>query len=373
MRSFPWDSMTVGIGDDGFPIYDRAYDAQDLRDVYKAHFTNGVVKGEGQEWRVRVDPDGEPMSVSVGTGVANIQGSTTFGEAEQMLSISPAEANDRIDSIVIRFDKTMEVRDDFLAVVKGTASTKPVHPQLTRTDDIYELAIADVRVHANTTAITNENITSTVEDTGRCGFSGATTPVETITGILPVTKGGTGNANGTVAKLTTARTIRTNLGSTGTASFDGSANISPGVTGTLPVANGGTGVTTSASIGLKSYPVGAVYISYVNTSPASLFGGTWSQMTGVLRMAKDVSTGGSDTHTHGLSSGYARVSNSGSYAVYKFKEQSGVNWTANYGVLGTNNVNKSFTMSGSADLAGNTGSASTLPAYQDLYAWRRTA
>ena len=61
-----------------------------------------------------------------------------------------------------------------------------------------------------------------------------------VTGVLPVANGGTGNANGTVNKLTTARTIRTNLASTSTASFDGSANVTPGVTGVLPVANGGT-------------------------------------------------------------------------------------------------------------------------------------
>lgn len=47
------------------------------------------------------------------------------------------------------------------------------------------------------------------------------------------------------AKLTTARTMRTNLGSTSTASFDGTANVTPGVTGTLPIANGGTGNTTT--------------------------------------------------------------------------------------------------------------------------------
>ena len=44
-------------------------------------------------------------------------------------------------------------------------------------------------------------------------------------------------------KLTTARTIQTNLASTTSASFDGTKNVTPGVTGTLPVANGGTGRT----------------------------------------------------------------------------------------------------------------------------------
>lgn len=55
-----------------------------------------------------------------------------------------------------------------------------------------------------------------------------------------------GGSATSAVKLSTARTIRTNLGSTGTASFDGTSNVTPGVTGTLPVANGGTGATTAA-------------------------------------------------------------------------------------------------------------------------------
>lgn len=60
-----------------------------------------------------------------------------------------------------------------------------------------------------------------------------------------------GGAANSAAKLSTARTIRTNLGSTSTASFDGSANITPGVTGTLAVGNGGTGATTAAAARTK--------------------------------------------------------------------------------------------------------------------------
>ena len=59
-------------------------------------------------------------------------------------------------------------------------------------------------------------------------------------GVLEKAYGGTGNANGTIDKLTTARAIQTNLASTSTELFDGSANVTPGVTGILPVAHGGT-------------------------------------------------------------------------------------------------------------------------------------
>lgn len=52
---------------------------------------------------------------------------------------------------------------------------------------------------------------------------------------------------GSAAKLTTARSLQTNLGSTTAASFDGSAAASIGVTGILPVTNGGTGATSVAA------------------------------------------------------------------------------------------------------------------------------
>lgn len=74
---------------------------------------------------------------------------------------------------------------------------------------------------------------------------------DTVSGTLPVSKGGTGNTTGlasSATKLATARTVQVNLASTSSSSFDGTANITPGTTGVLPVAKGGTGVTSLASL-----------------------------------------------------------------------------------------------------------------------------
>lgn len=72
--------------------------------------------------------------------------------------------------------------------------------------------------------------------------------------------------------------------------------------GTLAVARGGTGVTTNAAIGLKAYPPGAIYISTNDTSPASLFGGKWTKISGRFLLGCSSSygqntTGGKATHT----------------------------------------------------------------------------
>lgn len=133
----------------------------------------------------------------------------------------------------------------------------------------------------------------------------------------------------------------------------------------LTVANGGTGVTTNAAIGLKSYPVGSVYIAYTSTSPASRFGGTWTQITGkVLRASSNVDTGGADTvtlttaqmpsHTHKINyDSYNRASGSAP-AVAIFT-----------------NTNPNGTVTSLSTGSGS--SHSNLPAYQNLYVWRRTA
>lgn len=105
-------------------------------------------------------------------------------------------------------------------------------------------------------------------------------------GVLPIERGGTGNATGNAAsatKLATARTLRTNLASTSTVSFNGTANVTPGVTGTLPIANGGTGATSAAS---ALSALGAAAASTVNRilTPTHISSTTSAAMvsTGVL-------------------------------------------------------------------------------------------
>lgn len=125
---------------------------------------------------------------------------------------------------------------------------------------------------------------------------------------------------------------------------------------------------------LDCYPVGALYISFVSTSPASLFGGTWAQITGrFLRAANDVSTGGADAHTlteaqmpshhHGV----VREQDGDWAGYWQSNASSGGLWqVVSNGTQGANRGLRTTAVGGGT-------SHNNMPAYQDVYVWRRTA
>lgn len=113
----------------------------------------------------------------------------------------------------------------------------------------------------------------------------------------------------------------------------------------------------------KIYPVGAVYISYVSTSPASLFGGEWTAITGRFPYFNaGTSTGGSNTHTLTLSQMPKH-----SHKVYG-------GWgsgSADNGSFRADQNSPAHWWRATGDEGGNA-SHNNMPAYQTLYAWRRT-
>ena len=133
-------------------------------------------------------------------------------------------------------------------------------------------------------------------------------------------------------------------------------------------------VPPASSNPLDSYPVGKIYISFDPTSPASLFGGTWTQLTDRFLVGAGSTyavgaTGGANTvaltvaqmpsHNHTISNVvHEGVSANGQYGNYPFRMRADMapNWGAN---------NTDYTGSGSAH--------ENRPPYLAVYMWRRTA
>ncbi len=146
--------------------------------------------------------------------------------------------------------------------------------------------------------------------------------------------------------------------------------------GTLAVARGGTGVTTEAAIALKAYPVGAIYLSTVSTSPASLFGGIWEALGGRMLIGVDTtytagSTGGAATHTltqAQLPDIYANP-NVPRYGQVTFNNGGPIQTYMFYGVQGT----AGYWVSGIDAKLGSGQAHNNMPPYLAVYMWKRTA
>lgn len=131
---------------------------------------------------------------------------------------------------------------------------------------------------------------------------------------------------------------------------------------------------------INPFPVGFIYLSYKNTSPGSIYGGTWEPMTSnrYLRLGGNFSTGGSDTHTHNLND-YAKAAIMMGTAgdIYcRMMSSNSTAWAYNRRLVqaGTVSDNSANVTTGTQIIGHTNASEKTeLPSYQNVYAWRRTA
>lgn len=141
---------------------DRIYDASSFEKWLSKFFTTGVFKGD-----LKVSAY-QNMTVSVAPGYANINGKVRLFEEETRITLDDASpVSPRIDTIVIERDN--DARAISIKKVSGTPSVNPVALSPIRTASVYQLVIAQVRVNAMTSAITDSDITDTRDNANLCG------------------------------------------------------------------------------------------------------------------------------------------------------------------------------------------------------------
>lgn len=126
--------------------------------------------------------------------------------------------------------------------------------------------------------------------------------------------------------------------------------------------------------GTEIFPVGYVYMSVDPTNPEYFFGGKWEQIKDMFLLgAGDTyeagTTGGSATHKHSLTSGWANINSNGKTILYQYK--TGTSWKANYQVVGSSGSSSSTSYSDVTTLGGTTDAGSNLPPYLTVYMWKR--
>lgn len=127
------------------------------------------------------------------------------------------------------------------------------------------------------------------------------------------------------------------------------------------------------------YPVGSIYFSANSTNPASIFGGTWTQLTGkfLYMSTSSLTTGGASSHAHSTNATTLTVnqmpSHSHTYLMLGQPQTSGNPNPPLGGYLPRTSASTDATGGGQSHTHNNTGNATHLPPYMTIYAWRRTA
>ena len=152
-----------------YPANDYDFDAADVA-AYLAGLTSGVFSG-AEDFPVTA-ADGLKVTVGAGRGWVHPSRFTGYSitkrEADTMTLPLADPSLPRIDRIVMRYDAG--ARAASLQVLQGTASSTPTAPDISRTELIYDLCLAEISRPAGSTAVTTGQITDTRLDEKLCGI-----------------------------------------------------------------------------------------------------------------------------------------------------------------------------------------------------------
>lgn len=145
------------------------YDAEDASG-YLATRLSGVYSAE-EDFSVTAQ-GGLSVQVSAGQAwvrPARFKGRSIIMEQPGTLTLTAADAvRSRIDRIVLRYDAA--AKKTSLQVLDGTPdSAAPAAPEISRTELVYDLCLAEIRRPAGSTSVTAADITDTRADETICG------------------------------------------------------------------------------------------------------------------------------------------------------------------------------------------------------------
>lgn len=168
LKSFPFDSMKVLNEQSQELEDDRLYEAQIFRDYFRKFLSNGVYYGNyknyGENSMQVVLDTGLTIKVKKGCGI--IEGVDYENESDRLITLDRPASGSRVDRIVVQMNSSLDTRKTKLIVKQGTGTTPA---ELTRTDNVYEICIAEVTVSSSSN-LTDESIVDKRLDTTLCGI-----------------------------------------------------------------------------------------------------------------------------------------------------------------------------------------------------------
>lgn len=155
---------------------DRVYNAEQMSEYFKGLISDGVLMNVGDMLQVIA---GSGMTVKVKTGRAFILSHWIELDDIETVNITAAHATlSRYTTIVARL--SADDREITITSKDGTPASSPTAPALTRTDEVWEIGLANVLVRPGATSIAQQYIVDTRPDSSRCGFvTGLITQLDT--------------------------------------------------------------------------------------------------------------------------------------------------------------------------------------------------
>jgi len=145
---------------------DRVYDATDFARYFGSLASNGVFWATATN--LKVSPgSGVNIVIAPGSGWINGYSYENTSPLEKALE-TPHGVNARIDRVVLRL--SMPERRIYATVKTGAPATTPEPPDLTRTSDVYELALADVTVPRAAVSLVTGNVADQRTNQNLCGL-----------------------------------------------------------------------------------------------------------------------------------------------------------------------------------------------------------
>lgn len=140
--------------------HDRAYDALQFSSVFDGLINDGVFMSIGGRFLVKA---ASGMTVNVDTGRAWFDHSWILSDALYPLTFDvEASPLDRWDAVVIETNWEETVRANSIRIVKGTPSSDPQRPTLTKSTYVNQYPLAYVKIKAGEEEVRQANIMNAV-------------------------------------------------------------------------------------------------------------------------------------------------------------------------------------------------------------------
>lgn len=139
---------------------DRKYNSLQFSSIFDGIISDGIYATYGDYFLVSPVSG---MNIKVGTGRAWLDHTWTLNDADYPLTVEDAEVVlKRIDTVIIEVDRSNSGRINRIRILKGTPSSVPVAPELTKTESLKQYPLADILVKPNATEIVAADITNRI-------------------------------------------------------------------------------------------------------------------------------------------------------------------------------------------------------------------